>query len=29
MDLHGWLYPTSPDNAKELHVNIIECIAQI
>ena len=29
MDLHGWLYPASPDKAKELYVNIMECIAQI
>ena len=29
MDLDGWLYTTSADNAKELHVNIMECIAQI
>ena len=29
MDLHSWLYPTRADNAKELHVNIMECIAQI
>ena len=29
MELRLWLYPTSADNAKELHVNIMECIAQI
>ena len=29
MDLHGWLYPTIADNAKELLLNITECIAQI
>ena len=29
MDLHGWLYPTSADNAKELYISIMECIAQV
>ena len=29
MDLHGWLYPTSADNAKELYMSILECISQI
>ena len=29
MDLHGWLYPTIADNAKELLLIITECIAQI
>ena len=29
MGLHGWLYPASGDNAKELYMSTMECIVQI